>query len=84
MRTLLTNLFPPQSVVGQNPSSDLSAKNSRTFPEKPVFASEDEDLLEVGVDETAMAAPSLSPAKERGAGLARGLAIPARNHRSNL
>lgn len=83
MRTLLTNLLPPQSLdSASSPSTAPSAKIARTYRETAVFASPD-NLLEVGVDGTAIAAPSLSPAKEQGAVLERGLVGRARNRRSD-
>lgn len=76
MRTLLTNLIPPQCPAQSAAAkpAQASAKLTRTFSQTPVFSSE-EDLLEVEVDGTANAAPSVSPAREAGAPLARGTVV---------
>jgi hypothetical protein len=68
MRTLLTDSFPPQGMdepgfsVELEPPAEPAAKAARTFPSAAVLASE-KDLMEVGVDGTAMATPGASSAE---------------------
>jgi len=68
MRTLLTDSFPPQSMnepgfsAEREPAAALPVKVARTFRPAAVLASE-RDLMEVGVDGTAMATPGALPAE---------------------
>ena len=68
MRTLLTDSFPPQSSNDPGFSSKTepvaapARKVARTFRSGAVLASE-RDLMEVGVDGTAMAMPGALPAE---------------------
>ncbi|HEY2083283.1 MAG TPA: hypothetical protein VGI88_10895 [Verrucomicrobiae bacterium] len=87
MRTLLTDLFPPQSVNEQTffpraePSQSVG-NASRTFSPTAVLASVD-DLLEVGVDGTAIAAPGALAAEEAAPALERGVAMTSSSFQSN-
>jgi hypothetical protein len=75
MRTLLTDPFPPQ-FANDHAFSPHAEPSPRTFSEAAVLASVD-DLLEVGVDGTATAAPGASAAEETAGTLDRGVAISA-------
>ena len=87
MRTLLTDLFPPQSVNEQTFSPRTEPSQSvgnalRIFSPTAVLASVD-DLLEVGVDGTAIAAPGALAADEAAPALERGLALTSSPFQSN-
>jgi hypothetical protein len=68
MRTLLTDLFPPQyrnqQTVpgGAEGSAKPAARKARIFPQTAVLLSVD-DLVEVGVDGTVIATPGALAAK---------------------
>lgn len=80
MRTFLNESFPPQCVDKRTVSSpaeglpEAAVQNERTFLQTAVLASVD-DLVEVGVGGTVIAAPSALHAKEAIAALGRGVAF---------
>ena len=66
MRTLLTDILPPQGGEPQ--------QMARTFSQSVVLVS-DTHLMEVGVVGTVIAAPSDGPLRGAGATLERGVAL---------
>ncbi|HWD92065.1 MAG TPA: hypothetical protein VG938_06920 [Verrucomicrobiae bacterium] len=81
MRTLLTDSFPPQFADDRAFSAGAEV-SQRTFSEEAVLIRVD-DLLEVGADGTATAAPDASAAEETAGTLERGVAISASSCRGD-
>jgi hypothetical protein len=87
MRTLLTDIFPPQSVNEQTFSpreepSQSPGDASRTFSPTAVLTSMD-DLLEVGVDGTAIATPGALAAEQAAPALERGVVMTSSSFQAN-
>ena len=75
MRTLLTDPFPPQFADDSVSSTDEET-SPRIFSETAVLASVG-NLLEVGADGTAIAAPGASAVEKTAAAFERGVVLPA-------